>query len=137
MTRMVAVVLLALAWAAPAAARPLDPACTDTFQVVGASRDWNTAANWTGGVPTAADHVCILGGIPKLGAATPVIHSLYAPGTPLELAGDFTVTAGATVQSLAVSGGTVSVGGPLAVGSLDLSGGTVTSTTDGTLGELV
>ena len=130
-------VVLALAWAAPAAARPLDPSCTDTFQVVGASRDWNTAANWTNGIPGPADDVCILAGIPKVGTATPVIHSLYAPDTPLELAGDFTVTAGATVQSLAVSAGTVTVGGPLAAGSLDLSGGTVSSGSDGTLGSLV
>ncbi len=130
-------VILVLAAAAPASARPLDPSCTDTFQVVGPSRDWNTAANWTRGVPTPTDDVCILDGIPTVGTATPVIRSLYAPDTQLGLTGDFTVTGGATVGSLVVSGGTLSVGGPLAIaGTLDLSDGTVTSPADATIGKL-
>ena len=81
-----------------AAQRP-SSAGSATWATHPTSGDWNTAANWTNGVPTPADDVCIFAGIPQVGAARPVIRSLYAPSTPLALAGDFTVTGTATVQT--------------------------------------
>src|SRR6476661_7891834 len=85
-------VVLALASATPAAARPFAPACTDSFKVT-PSRDWNNAGDWTAGVPTPTDDVCIPAGIVlAVGTTTPVIHSLSAAGTTLVLTADFTVT---------------------------------------------
>ncbi len=120
-----------LAWlalaAGPAAAEPM---CTDTWTGGASTEAWATAGNWSTGVPGFSDVACVGSGVTvRVSEGAQSVGSLQDEGTLVVSGGSLEVSEGSgvsAVDSLSLSGGTLSLAGDLDVASSFTSSGNAT-----------
>ncbi len=119
---------LVLAVAALPASTSADPTCTDTWTGSAGDGLWQSAGNWSNGVPTSSDVACVEAGASvQVSSGTEQASVLVDHGTvtlsggSLELA---STSEASSAQALSLAGGTLTI-----VHELDVSGSLTTSGT--------
>ncbi len=104
--------------------------CTDVWTGLGSDDSWQTAENWSAGVPGSSDRACIpSGATAQIASGTNQVASLAGEGTLQLTGGTLEVTDNTTTSELAsleVSGGTLTGAGTVEIyGGLSWSGGVI------------
>ncbi len=108
-----------------------DPTCTDPWTGGAGTEAWGTAGNWSAGVPGSSDVACIgSGATVRVSEGTNVVGTVQGEGALVVSGGSLALTDGSavsTLDSLSMSGGTLSI-----AGELDVSG-SLASTSNATV----
>ncbi len=113
-----------------AGSAPAEPTCTDTWTGGGGSESWTTAGNWSAGVPGSTDVACIGSGVTvRVTTGSNSVASVQDEGTLVVSGGTLSLaeeSGVSPVDSLSLTGGTLSVSGELDVASSLVSSGNAT-----------